>query len=185
MDPAARLERLCYGGEELLESTSLEAGAIGITSHRVLVLTPDGSGARFRALDRPNVTGIVARPTGPTSRRNWSVVVGAVGVGLLVAGLAIDEVLRFAGLFALLVALGLLAWYYWASGWVIEVAVAGADAVRIPIARDEIEAGDHLDEVLEDVRGADDARVGFGGSGLNRDEAGPSGCRASRRRSPP
>lgn len=191
MDAAEKLEPLCYGGEELLESATVDGGAIGITSHRVLVLTPEGAGARFHAVDRPNATGVSTRTTGPRGHRNRAIVAGIIGGGLLVTGAAIDfgglsqsvdaptgeglggllglvfailgaigrfdDALRILGLLALLAALGFTAWYLWKAGWVIEIDVAGADSVRIPISRDQMAVVDRLKACLADDRAGDAA----------------------------
>lgn len=90
MDPADELAALCYGGETLLEVAVVEGGAIGVTSHRLLALTPDGSGARFRAVDRPNVTGLTAGTDGPTGLRDRSAKAGVVAVALLFGAAVID-----------------------------------------------------------------------------------------------
>ena len=90
MDAETALERLCYGGEELREVAVVRSGAVGLTSHRVLVLRPDGPGARFRAVDRPNVTGIAVRTSGPTAHRDRAVTAAVAAGVLLVAGSLID-----------------------------------------------------------------------------------------------
>lgn len=90
MDADAALRRWCYGGEELLAAEAVERGAVGVTSHRVLALTPDGAGPRFRAVDRPNVTDIGVRSSGPTDHRARGAQAGVAALALLVAGAVID-----------------------------------------------------------------------------------------------
>lgn len=178
MDAEGDLGAMCYGGEELIESVSVSAGAIGVTSHRLLVLTPEASDARFQAIDRPNVGGIAAQTSGPTGFRDRSVTMGAAAIVLLAAGSVIDlgdvvqpvdapsgmglggflglidvliaalglvdEVLILLGLGALLAALGSLVWYLRGRDRVIEIEVAGAEPVRIPIGRGETDTADRL-----------------------------------------
>lgn len=90
MDATAALQRSCYGGEVLEAAVPAGGGAVGVTSHRVLVLTPDGPGRRFRAVDRPNVLGVAAGTSGPTSHRDRGGLTGVAAVVLLVAGRVID-----------------------------------------------------------------------------------------------
>lgn len=90
MDRVDELAALCYAGEELLATAPVEVGAVGVTTHRVLVLRPDGPGARFRSVDRPNVTELAARTSGPTTHRDRAVIGGIVAVALLAAGTLID-----------------------------------------------------------------------------------------------
>lgn len=197
MDAAEQLEPLCYGGEAFIEPATVDGGVIGITSHRVLVLTPEGPGARFHAIDRPNVVGFATRTTGPTGHRNRALVAGVIGVGLLAVGAVIDfdgvglleavpggDVLvwlyglvvalldvfgpiagtfRLLGLLGLLAALGSAGWYLWKTNWVIEITVAGAENVRIPITRDQMSVVDRLETTLEEAGGD---RVGGGSSAV-------------------
>lgn len=187
MDAAEQLEPLCYGGEELLESATVTGGAIGITSHRVLVLKPEAAGARFHAPDRPNVIGFATKTSGPKGHRNRAIIAGIVGVGLLVVGAALDfgqpadaapgggfdgllglvmsllgaiglfaGALRVLGLLALLAALGFMGWYLWKASWGIEITVAGAEPIRIPISRGQMEVVERFEAYLAEAR-ADDA----------------------------
>lgn len=185
MDPAAELERLCYAGEELLATEPIGSGVVGVTTHRLLVLTPDGPGARFRAVDRPNVTGVAVKTDGPTSHRDRGAQAGVVGIGLLLAGAFIDlgglinpvespsgvgiggilslidvliaaldlvdEALTIMGLLAVVVALGSLAWYLRGRERVLEIAVAGRDPYRVPIARTDSPAAERLEAALEEA----------------------------------
>lgn len=90
MDATETLQRLCYGGESLEAVVPAGPGAVGVTSHRVLALTPNGPGRRFRTVDRPNVRDIEAGTSGPTSHRDRSVTAGLGAVALLVSGTLVD-----------------------------------------------------------------------------------------------
>jgi len=50
--------RLCYAGESVVEVVPFSGGAVGVTTHRVLALTPDDDGPNVQAIDRPNVTAV-------------------------------------------------------------------------------------------------------------------------------
>lgn len=191
MDPSDELQRLCYGGEELLETVTVRRGAVGVTTHRVLILTPDGPGARFAAVDLPNVTGVTIRSHGPTGHRNRAIAFGTVGAVLYAAGAIIefggsvqpidppagvgfggllvvvnaligvldtvDAAVTLAGLLALAAALGFLGWYLRERNPAIEVDVAGAETVEVPVNWTETEAADRLRAALDDARPGSDS----------------------------
>lgn len=90
MDATETLQRLCYGGESLEAVVPAGSGAVGVTSHRVLALTPNGPGRRFEAVDHPNVLDIEASTSGPTSHRDRSLTAGVGAIALLVAGTLVD-----------------------------------------------------------------------------------------------
>lgn len=58
------LERLCYAGESIVDAATVSGGTVGVTTHRVVALTPDSEGATFQAVDRPNVTGVAVSTGG-------------------------------------------------------------------------------------------------------------------------
>jgi hypothetical protein len=90
MDLGAHLDRLCYDGEQVVESVAGHEAAIAVTTHRVLVLTPDGEGPNLRTFERPNVTGIDTTEQGPDrwlrAGAKWIV----VGVALTIVGFVLD-----------------------------------------------------------------------------------------------
>jgi hypothetical protein len=92
-DPA----ELRYAGEDILEQVDLDGTQVAVTTHRVLVSTPDGPGRRFRSVYRPNVVAVEqAVRSDPRSGRRavqaavYALVLSAAGVFLdfdgLVAG---------------------------------------------------------------------------------------------------
>ncbi|AOW81222.1 hypothetical protein HTSR_2062 [Halodesulfurarchaeum formicicum] len=83
-------EALCYAGEEIEEHVTTREGAISVTSHRVLVFTPDGEGSNFQAIERPNVTGISKSAGGATRFLLTSAKWLLVGLVLAVAGWLLD-----------------------------------------------------------------------------------------------
>lgn len=95
------LDELLFEGEEVEKRTTVGAGEIAVTTHRVLVVTPEeGTGATERAkgeesererrsfdhADRPNVVGAAVRSTGEETYLDWGVRSGVYGVALLSGG---------------------------------------------------------------------------------------------------
>ena len=195
MDPADGLRRHCYGGEELLDAVAVDGGAAGVTTHRLLVHRPDADGARFVAVDRPNVAGVAARTSGPTAHRDRAVTAAVAGGVLLVAGTVVDvgglvepvsapegmgiggllaavevmvavlglldEALLLFGVGALLWALVSLVRFVRGRERVVEVAVAGDDPVRLPVAGREGAVAQRLRTALDEPGPAgDDAAPG-------------------------
>lgn len=85
-----RVDELLYSGESIETSRDVGGDRVVVTSHRVLVLSPDGSGARFRQVDRPNVDGIRTDATGNAWLLGRSVTAGVVGGVLLAVGVTFD-----------------------------------------------------------------------------------------------
>jgi len=81
-----RVEDLLYDGEEIVERVPIADGGVVVTSHRVLAFTPDGDGANFRDVDRPNVTGVAEQASGEWGFLQQAIKALVVGVVLLVAG---------------------------------------------------------------------------------------------------
>jgi hypothetical protein len=52
------LERWLYAGESVCIAEPLASGWVAVTTHRLLVYTPDTEGAPFVSYDRPNVDGV-------------------------------------------------------------------------------------------------------------------------------
>lgn len=55
---------LLYGGETTVATLAIPDGRIVATSHRLLILTPEGDGPNMRTVDRPNVAGFSRRTNG-------------------------------------------------------------------------------------------------------------------------
>jgi len=86
----ARVDDLLFEGEAVRESLDVGSSRVVVTSHRVLVFTPDLDGENFRKADRPNVTGVDTGALGKSSFLRRGLSIGVVGLVLLVAGLVFD-----------------------------------------------------------------------------------------------
>lgn len=175
--PAETFEGLTFAGETVVEAISVSGGTIGVTTHRVLALTPDDGGPNFHAVDRPNVESVELASAGDADRGFRAVRYGVyalalfggsflvrfdsmsgieppattgagqvVGMAVALTGLlsAVDDVLRVAGVVALLVALGFAALYGHSRARHLRIAVAGADPIRVPLRPGEPAAVDRL-----------------------------------------
>jgi hypothetical protein len=85
-----RVSDLLYDGEEIRDSVDVETSTVVVTSHRLLVFTPDGDGPNFRQVDRPNVDGVSAGTRSETERLEQGVRYGVIGAVLVIAGTVID-----------------------------------------------------------------------------------------------
>lgn len=90
MDWQARAGELLFDGESVRERVDAGSDLVVVTTHRVLVFTPEGDGANFRAVDRPNVTGVRAGTHGNADQLRRAAVAGAGGLGALALGLLLD-----------------------------------------------------------------------------------------------
>ena len=79
MEWTERVEQLLYDGETETRRVAVGDATIVITSHRVLAFTP-GEGARYRAVDRPNVGQITVDSTGRTRALAWTALFGLVAL---------------------------------------------------------------------------------------------------------
>ena len=89
-EPADELRSLCYGGETLERVLPVGSARVGITTHRLLVLDPDGDETRFRAVDRPNVLAAEVATEGGDGARRRAIRYGVYAVGFLAAGAILD-----------------------------------------------------------------------------------------------
>ncbi|WP_157572826.1 hypothetical protein [Halogranum rubrum] len=55
---SASPERWLYAGEDVLVTEPVKTGWVAVTTHRLLVYTPDSDGRAFVSYDRPNVGGV-------------------------------------------------------------------------------------------------------------------------------
>jgi hypothetical protein len=85
-----RVPDLLYDGEEIRDSVDVETSTVVVTSHRVLVFTPDGDSSNFRQVDRPNIDGVSTGTRNETNRLARGVRYGVVGTVLVIAGAVID-----------------------------------------------------------------------------------------------
>ncbi|WP_058993078.1 hypothetical protein [Haloarcula sp. CBA1127] len=90
MDWVARAESLLYDGEVIEADVRLDRGGVVVTSHRVLVFTPDREGPNYRQVDRPNVEGIDVTTSGDWSFLELGVKALVVGIVLVAAGMTVS-----------------------------------------------------------------------------------------------
>ncbi|NLV07759.1 hypothetical protein [Haloarcula rubripromontorii] len=90
MDWVARAESLLYDGEAIEADVRLDRGGVVVTSHRVLVFTPDREGSNYRQVDRPNVEGVDATTSGDWSFLELGVKALVVGIVLVAAGMTVS-----------------------------------------------------------------------------------------------
>lgn len=81
-----RAEQLTYDGEDVVETVAAGTGGVVVTTHRVLVFSPEGDGEAFSHVDRPNVAGVEEHEGGETRWLALGVKAGVVGAVLLLAG---------------------------------------------------------------------------------------------------
>lgn len=86
----SHVDQLLYAGETVIQKAAGHEAEIVVTSHRVLVFTPDLDGENIRVIHRPNVTGVSKTASG-TNRwlgagAKWLV----LGVSLTIAGSVLD-----------------------------------------------------------------------------------------------
>ncbi|WP_135303679.1 hypothetical protein [Haloarcula amylovorans] len=86
MDWGARAGGLLYDGESVEEQVSLDGSGVVVTSHRVLVFTPEREGPNFRQVDRPNVDGVDRRTSGESRFLEHGLKAFVAGIALVVAG---------------------------------------------------------------------------------------------------
>lgn len=82
---------MLFQGEEVEEELSVEGARIAVTTHRVLVFTPDGDGRRFDHADRPNVVDATVETTGHDSYASWGTKCGVYGAVLLGGGVLLKS----------------------------------------------------------------------------------------------
>lgn len=90
MDWVARAESLLYDGEVIEADVRLDRGGVVVTSHRVLVFTPDREGSNYRQVDRPNVEGVDLTTSGDWSFLELGVKALVVGIVLVAAGMTVS-----------------------------------------------------------------------------------------------
>jgi hypothetical protein len=81
-----RLGEMLFQGEEVKDEFTVEGARVAVTTHRVLVFTPDGDGRRFDHVDRPNVLDAKVETTGQGSYVEWGVRSGVYGAVLFGGG---------------------------------------------------------------------------------------------------
>ncbi|WP_248515675.1 hypothetical protein [Salinarchaeum laminariae] len=89
-DWSERVDELLFDGESVESTVDVGAGTIVVTSHRVLVFTPEGDGPRYRAIDRPNVLGVEQRGVSPFDLFSKATKLGVGGGLLVLVGLVVD-----------------------------------------------------------------------------------------------
>jgi hypothetical protein len=86
-----RLASMLFQGEEIEDEFTVKGARVAVTTHRVLVFTPDGDGRRFDHADRPNVLDASVETTGRSSYVGWGVRTGIYGTVLLGSGILLKS----------------------------------------------------------------------------------------------
>lgn len=89
-DWSERVAELLFDGETVDSSVDVGSGTIVVTTHRVLVFTPEGDGPRYRAINRPNVLGVERRDISPFDLLSKATKLGIGGALLVLVGLVVD-----------------------------------------------------------------------------------------------
>jgi len=85
-----RAEDLLYDGETIQTEVRVGDGGVVVTSHRVLVFTPDREGSNYRQVERPNVDGVSATTSGDGEFLELGVKSLVVGGALVAAGMVVS-----------------------------------------------------------------------------------------------
>lgn len=88
-----RTEQLTYDGEEITETVAVGEGGVVVTTHRLLVFSPESDGEAFSHVDLPNVDGIETVEAGERRFLELGAKAGIVGTVLLLSGalIPLDE----------------------------------------------------------------------------------------------
>lgn len=88
-----RLDSMLFQGEEVEEEFTMEGARVAVTTHRVLVFTPDGdaNGRLFDHADRPNVLDANVQTSGRDSYAGWGVKSAVYGVVFLGGGFVVQS----------------------------------------------------------------------------------------------
>lgn len=87
---AEAVARFCYPGESVLDVVHVSGGMVGVTTHRVLALTPGDSGPNLQAVDRPNVTGVELSSGGDVGHALRAVRYGVYAIALVGGSYLVD-----------------------------------------------------------------------------------------------
>lgn len=85
-----RLSNMLFQGEEVEEEFTVSDARVAVTTHRVLVFTPDCDDRRFDHADRPNVLDANVETTGQESYVEWGVKSSVYGAVLFGGGLLLE-----------------------------------------------------------------------------------------------
>lgn len=81
--PAASLSRLTYDGESIVDGAVVSGGTVGVTTHRVLAVTPGGDGPNVSTVERPNVESIEVAAAGDAAHGRRALRYGVYALVLL------------------------------------------------------------------------------------------------------
>lgn len=81
--PTNAFDGYTYEGESVVEAVRVSGGTVGVTTHRVLALTPGDSGSNFGAVDLPNVESIEVSSGGNAAHGVRALRYGVYGIALL------------------------------------------------------------------------------------------------------
>lgn len=89
-DPVEAVEAVTYDGERVVDVVGLAEGTVGVTTHRVVVLSPDAEGPRQQAAPLANVESIAESTGGEERHVRRAVRFGVYGLALLAGSLVVD-----------------------------------------------------------------------------------------------
>ena len=85
-----RVDELLYDGERERHRVELDSATVVVTNQRVLTFAPDGDGANFRDVARPNVTRVSVETESAPARLVWASVLLGLGLGLVALAQTFD-----------------------------------------------------------------------------------------------
>jgi hypothetical protein len=85
-----RARQFLYDGETIEASISVGENGVVVTSHRVLAFTPEGDGANYEYVDRPNVEGVTSGSIGNPQFLEYALKGGLLGVVAVGVGFTFD-----------------------------------------------------------------------------------------------
>ncbi|MFB6133397.1 MAG: hypothetical protein ABEJ55_00220 [Halanaeroarchaeum sp.] len=94
-DPGEDLSTLLLAGETVEHRIEIDTATVAVTTHHLLVVDPEGTGANLRAIERPNVEEVSEERRGA----EWLLAGGLKALVLGVAGMAGSRVVDFGSVF--------------------------------------------------------------------------------------
>lgn len=90
MGVQSHVDQLLYDGETVLTGSTGRAAGVVVTSHRLLVFTPETEGKNLHTFERPNVTGLTKRQRGDSGWLSAAAKWLGFGIVLTISGALLD-----------------------------------------------------------------------------------------------